>query len=112
MLCCAGSSPPNIAPVQQGTEFLFYQAADGQSAFLSPFDLRVLAAAYGSLQACPHTLSAPVLGLEHVVQTDATRKRFKHLAHIPLTGEIYDLRAESCSTSWVGHHIPDYGSMT
>ena len=83
----AGSSPITLASSQPAAEYLFYQAADGQWAFLSSLDLRILASANGSLQACPRSLQAPIVGLEHVVQTEATRRRFKHLTHIPLTGE-------------------------
>lgn len=52
-----------------------YQCADGQWAFLHPLNLRCLLQHYGSYARCPPTVAGPVLELEDVVQSEATRKR-------------------------------------
>lgn len=76
-------------PAQPANEFLFYQAADGQWMFMSPLDMRILASVHGSLQSCPALLRAPILSMEAIPQTETTRRRFKSLAHLPLTGLLH-----------------------
>ena len=79
----------------------FYQAADGQWIFLSQLDLRILAAQHGSLATCPAQLEAVITDMDTVVQTEATRRRFKRLSHVPLTGT---LAAAACTLQGVLHH--------
>ncbi|DBB05197.1 TPA: hypothetical protein ACH3X3_010439 [Trebouxia sp. C0006] len=78
-----GTSGAAPAP---STEFYFYQAADGQCVFLHPLVSRALLAHYGSYAACPPEVAGQILEVEDMVQTEATRKRMKHLAHLPLSG--------------------------
>ena len=79
----------------------FYQAADGQWIFLSQLDLRILAAQHGSLATCPAQLEAVIADMDTMVQTEATRRRFKRLSHVPLTGT---LAAAACTLQGVLHH--------
>ncbi|KAL6754717.1 hypothetical protein V8C86DRAFT_2695001 [Haematococcus lacustris] len=69
-----------------GPELFMYQAVDGQWTFLDPLCLRVLAAHWGSPDAWPPTLSAPVLELEQLEQSEAMRRKLRWLAHLPLRG--------------------------
>ncbi|KAI3430854.1 hypothetical protein D9Q98_009263 [Chlorella vulgaris] len=68
-----------------GDFFFFFQAADGQWLFLCPLNLRMLLARYGSYAACPATITAKVLEVEDVTQDEASRRRMRVLAHLPLT---------------------------
>ncbi|PSC71813.1 RING finger 10 [Micractinium conductrix] len=68
-----------------GGDYYFYQAADGQWLFLCALNLRMLLSHYGSYAACPHSLTAKVLEVEDVVQDEASRRRMRTLAHLPLT---------------------------
>ena len=45
--------------------------------------MRLLLQQFGSLARCPDAISAPVLQLQTHRQNDATRKRFRALAHLP-----------------------------
>ena len=47
-----------------------------------------------------------ILEVEDLVQTDATRKRMKHLAHLPLSGGLYN----TSSTSQVLNRSPYHHS--
>ncbi|KAL3147231.1 hypothetical protein ABBQ32_002726 [Trebouxia sp. C0010 RCD-2024] len=83
------------------TEFFFYQSADGQCVFLHPLVSRALLAHHGSYAACPPQVIGKVLEVEDMVQTDATRKRMKHLAHLPISGmQGLALVAGQVSTFW------------
>ncbi|KAK9835882.1 hypothetical protein WJX74_010176 [Apatococcus lobatus] len=88
----AGTSPGTSSsssqqdPHQKGGNMYFYQAADGQWVFLHPLDMRALLSHYGSFEACPHTLTAPLQELEEMTQEEHSRRRLKHLAHLPLGG--------------------------
>jgi len=70
-------------------EQYFYQAADGQAAFLASLPARMLAAAAGGApsDAAPR-FSARVVEVERVTQTAATRRRYRTLSHVPLGGEL------------------------
>ncbi|KAL4420636.1 hypothetical protein ABPG75_010292 [Micractinium tetrahymenae] len=70
---------------QAAGDFYFYQAADGQWLFLCALNLRMLLARYGSYAACPPTFTAKVLEVEDVAQDEASRRRMRVLAHLPLT---------------------------
>ncbi|KAL2636037.1 hypothetical protein R1flu_007516 [Riccia fluitans] len=65
--------------------FTFYQSADGQSLILHPLNVKCLLHHYGSYEALPDSLEAEVVELETVTQTEATRKRYRYLSHLPLT---------------------------
>jgi hypothetical protein len=81
-----GGAQPAAGPSSDGF-FYFYQASDGQPLFLSALNQRMLLQHYGSYASCPPTLTAAVLELEEeVVQSDATRRRLRALAHLPISG--------------------------
>jgi hypothetical protein len=65
--------------------YTFYQSADGQSLILHPLNIKCLLQHYGDYEALPSNLEAQVVELESVTQTDATRKRYRYLSHLPLT---------------------------
>ncbi|CAK9202283.1 unnamed protein product [Sphagnum troendelagicum] len=65
--------------------YTFYQSADGQSLILHPLNVKCLLQHYGDYEALPSNLEAQVVELESVTQTDATRKRYRYLSHLPLT---------------------------
>ena len=87
----AGTSPAtsngHVEAHQSSQDMYLYQAADGQWVFLNPLDMRALLGHYGSYEACPSTLTAPLLELEEMTQEEHTRRRLKFLAHLPLGGE-------------------------
>ncbi|GIL58713.1 hypothetical protein Vafri_13716 [Volvox africanus] len=82
-----GTSPTTRlnTPGTQG-EFYTYQAADGSWVFLHPLNLRCLLHTYGSYDTCPPVITARLLELEDVVQAEATRRRWRFLSHLPLSG--------------------------
>ncbi|KAK9868787.1 hypothetical protein WJX84_008695 [Apatococcus fuscideae] len=86
----AGTSPAtsngHVEAHQSSQDMYLYQAADGQWVFLNPLDMRALLGHYGSYEACPSTLTAPLLELEEMTQEEHTRRRLKFLAHLPLGG--------------------------
>jgi hypothetical protein len=47
---------------------------------------RCLLHVYGSYESCPPVITARLLELEDVVQADATRRRWRFLSHLPLSG--------------------------
>jgi hypothetical protein len=69
-------------------EQFFYQAADGQAAFLAALPARMLAASAGDggMVGAPPRVTAKVVDLERVTQTAATRRRLGPLSHVPLGG--------------------------
>ena len=84
-----GSSPSTAAgspadPSTTSSRYYFYQASDGQWLFLSPLNLKMLLAHHGSYAACPPLLTARVLEVEGVAQDEASRRRQRTLAHLPL----------------------------
>ncbi|MEW5302270.1 MAG: hypothetical protein WDW36_005071 [Sanguina aurantia] len=81
----AGGTAAAAAAAAAQEEFCTYQLADGQWVFLHPLSLRCLLQHYQTPDACPAQLSGTILELEDVVQNDASRKRWKFLAHLPLT---------------------------
>jgi hypothetical protein len=74
-----GTSPTSISTAKAvngapGGDVFCYQAADGQWIFLDPLCVRILLAHYGSYEACPSVITAPVLDLETVEQVRPARK--------------------------------------
>lgn len=82
----SGTSPGNQGAGQQASEYYFYQATDGQWLFLHPANIKCLMQTYGAYTNCPELLQGTVVDVEDVVQGDMTRKRYKHLAHLPSRG--------------------------
>lgn len=66
----------------------FYQSKDGQRIYLNPFNARMMMAQYVTLNNGPETISGKILGLESHFMSEENRKRYKHLAHLPLHSEF------------------------
>lgn len=83
-----GTSPLGRGNVTAPAEQFFYQAADGQAAFLAALPARMLAASAGDggMAEAPPQVTAKVVDLERVTQTVATRRRLGPLSHVPLGG--------------------------
>ena len=65
--------------------WLYYQACDGSCVTLHPLSVRTLLAHHGSYDRFPATLvDVPVLHVEQVTQSEASRQRLRHVAHWPL----------------------------
>jgi hypothetical protein len=65
--------------------WLFYQACDGSCVTLHPLSVRTLLAHHGSYDRFPATLvDVPVLHVEQVTQSEASRQRLRHVAHWPM----------------------------
>jgi hypothetical protein len=89
--------PPRPAPPAAGPptnpggppdEYLFYQVSDGQLLFLHPLNSRCLQNHFGGAFELPESIEAPVLEIEALEQTEETRRRYKFLAHVPLTSSF------------------------
>jgi hypothetical protein len=74
---------------------LMYRAADGQQAYLDPLSVRMLYYDATETDHDPRTpmeyvpnlqgvITCPVLSSEVIVQTEATRRRYKAMNHVPL----------------------------
>jgi len=63
----------------------------------------MLAQRYGSHASCPPQLTAKVLEVEDVVQTDGTRRRMRLLSHLPLTATF--TLCEVDLTEVMDHHM-------
>lgn len=84
---CESARP--LSPVSTSTSYhYFYQADDGQNIFLSSVNSRCLIKEYGGLEYCPDTITAQILEMEALSQSDELRKRYRHLSHLPLTCEF------------------------
>ncbi|BFI29806.1 hypothetical protein MPTK2_3g06120 [Marchantia polymorpha subsp. ruderalis] len=71
--------------IEERDSYTFYQSADGQTLILHPLNVKCLLHHYGSYEALPDSLEAEIVELETVTQTEATRKRYRYLSHLPLT---------------------------
>lgn len=67
-------------------DYYYYQAADGQLLYLHPANMQCLTQMFGQPNSWPVTIEAKIVEIEDLVQAQATRKRYRHLAHIPITG--------------------------
>lgn len=85
----SGTSPGNHSGGQPTSEYYFYQASDGQWLFLHPVNIKCLMQTFGAYTNCPESLHGNVVDVEDCVQGDMTRKRYKHLAHLPNRGTWY-----------------------
>ncbi|KAM7250447.1 hypothetical protein ACFE04_022330 [Oxalis oulophora] len=65
--------------------YKFYQATDGQHIILHPLNMKCLLQYYGSYNVLPHRIKGRILQLETVTQSEAIRKRYRHLSHFSLT---------------------------
>ena len=66
--------------------YRFVQAADGQFAFADALSCRLLLEHFGSWHAVPEMVEVPISEVQSFRQSldEATRKRFKSSAHLPL----------------------------
>ena len=48
--------------------------------------MRILLAHYGAYGALPGRLTAQVVNIDNITQTEVMRKKIKFLGHLPLTG--------------------------
>lgn len=55
-------------------DFFMYQAGDGQWVYMDPLNLKCLLFHYGSYEACPPQITARVLEIESIEQTESTRR--------------------------------------
>jgi len=68
--------------------FHFYQANDGQRIFLNPLNSKCLLKEFDSWDSCPEILSANILEIEYFTMNEEIRKRWKYLAHLPISCEF------------------------
>ena len=80
----AGTGAPQ-AQAQTAAENIsyFYQSSDGQPLFLHPLDTRCLQEEHGGVSGMALVLKLPVVECDAYVQDKETKKRFKHLNHLP-----------------------------
>uniref|UniRef100_A0A3B5R061 E3 ubiquitin-protein ligase RNF10 n=1 Tax=Xiphophorus maculatus TaxID=8083 RepID=A0A3B5R061_XIPMA len=83
----AESGRPSAAVVH-GPYYYFYQADDCQQMFLHPINVRCLLREYGSLEACPDSITATVVEIVGHTVNEEIRRRHRYLAHLPLTCEF------------------------
>ncbi|XP_043967639.1 RING finger protein 10 [Gambusia affinis] len=83
----AESARPSAAVVH-GPYYYFYQADDCQQMFLHPINVRCLLREYGSLEACPDSITATVVEIVGHTVNEEIRRRHRYLAHLPLTCEF------------------------
>ena len=85
----------------QSHTFYFYQALP--NFYLSPLDIRILKAAFGSFSSFPSTILPRVehISTGHVVDDDL-RRRAKYLAHLPYGCEVNFLECD-----WTGSVSPN-----
>lgn len=76
------------ATATEDDHYFFYQCSDGQQLFLHPINIKWLVLEYGSHGKFPFQLESRILDMEDVTQSDATRKRYKYLGHLPVTCEF------------------------
>lgn len=82
------SSRPLSPSPAENHFYYFYQAEDGQNIFLSPINARCMIKEYGSLESCPDTITAQILEMDAMSQSEALRKQYRFLSHLPLTCEF------------------------
>ncbi|KAK9458724.1 uncharacterized protein V1516DRAFT_666670 [Lipomyces oligophaga] len=73
----------------------FYKPRDASNCFLSPLDIRILKAAFGSFAAFPSTV---LVRVEHIVMDqvvdDELKKRTKYLSYLPTGSPIHFLECD------------------
>ncbi|KAL5241094.1 hypothetical protein ACI65C_008504 [Semiaphis heraclei] len=66
-------------------DFYFYQALDGQHIYLSAVNVEMLECMFGSLENSPQKIDAIVIEKQSLSMTEASRKRYRFLLHLPIT---------------------------
>uniref|UniRef100_UPI00358F985F E3 ubiquitin-protein ligase RNF10 isoform X2 n=1 Tax=Myxine glutinosa TaxID=7769 RepID=UPI00358F985F len=81
--------------------YFYYQAENGQHIYLLPLTWRCMLSEYGTPTACPNRFSGSLISKEAFTMTQAMRKRFKYLDHIPLgcSFVFYELDLDSSVVS-------------
>lgn len=79
-----GQSQAVAKVVAQAQFYYAYQLEDGRPRFLHPLSMRLLVHSLGSYESCPPQVTAGGLETEHVVLDAHSRRRWPHLAHLPL----------------------------
>lgn len=72
----------------QSDDYLFFQAADGQSVYLGSLGWRILLREFGSPERLPPSFTASIVDITHFRQNDDTRMRFRFLSHLALTSNF------------------------
>lgn len=60
-------------------------AMDGQHIYLSAVNVEMLECMFGSLENSPHQIKAIVIEKQYLSMTEALRKRYRFLLHLPIT---------------------------
>lgn len=63
----------------------FVTAVDGQHIYLSAVNVEMLENMFGSLENSPHQIKANVIEKQYLSMTEALRKRYRFLLHLPVT---------------------------
>ena len=66
----------------------FYQAIDGQHIFLHPLEIKILKSEYGDYHNFPEEICVKISQLAESTLTEDARKRYKYVAHLPLSCDI------------------------
>lgn len=82
------ASKPLSPPPTSTQYYYFYQADDGQNIFLSSLNARCLIKEYGSLENSPEFITGQILEMDALSQSEALRKKYRYLSHLPLTCEF------------------------
>lgn len=72
----------------QGDFYYFYQAEDGQNVFINSLNARCLIEEYGSLENAPKKIIGQILDFDSFSMTNELRKRYRYLAHLPISCEF------------------------
>lgn len=81
-------TPSTLSKPDFSKSYLFYQCSDGQHIYLNPFSTKTLCHEHENLENCPLELRAKILQMDWISMSDAWRKRFRYLEHLPLTCEF------------------------
>ncbi|KAK9117707.1 hypothetical protein Sjap_016654 [Stephania japonica] len=71
--------------VNEKDSYTFYQVVDGQHVILHPLNMKCLLNYYGSYDLLPPRINGEIVQLESVIQSEAMRRRYRYLSHLPLT---------------------------
>jgi len=64
---------------------LIFTALDGQHIYLSAVNVEMLECMFGSLENSPQKIDAIVIEKQSLSMTEASRKRYRFLLHLPIT---------------------------
>lgn len=85
--------------------YAFFQCADGQPLIMHPLNMKCLLQHFGSYENLPSRLEVKIIEMEGQTQTEALRKRYRYLSHLPLTTNFWfcevDLRGILPSSAFI-----------